>query len=241
MTKFEAGVRYEMRKLLKHILFSIVGVVVFVGAIQVISLPFTGFAGFGSVGFGGSYAFAFLFIVFWTAIAFGKDAGLFLQSGLARRELFAIFVLAVVVEALAFALLDAVMSLAVPGFWIEQSLFLRMAGSYTAALFVQVFLLNLAVASCSLVLSALQRRVGTGWTVALLIGLYVLATVVLPGFFLLVPGGIEAYGRFLAVLMWSPYAPGMPFVFCLIVALACSALTWALLRRANADRFAAAR
>ncbi len=175
-----------------------------------------------------------LFFVCWTAIAFGKDAGLFLQSGLTRREMFVIFSLAVVVEAFGFALLDAVMSLAVPGFWVEQSLFLRMTGSYTIALFVQVFLLNLAVASCTLVVKVLQRRVGTGWTVVLLIGLYALATVVLPGFFMLVPGGIEAYGRFVAALMWSPFAPAIPVVLSL-------ALTWALLRRANADRFAATR
>ena len=126
------------------------------------------------------------------------------------------------------------MSLAVPGFWVEQSLFLRMAGSYSAALFIQVFLLNLTVASCTLVVTVLKRRVGTGWTVAILIGLYALVAVVLPGFFLLVPGGIEAYGRFLAALTGSPFAPAIPVVLC-------AALTWALLRRANADRFAAAR
>lgn len=237
MTKFQAGVCYEMQKLLKHAVFFIVGAAAFMGVIQLV------FRAFGSefVRFGGVGSFAFFFIVFWTAIAFGKDTGFFLQSGLTRREVFKIFVLAVVVEALVFALLDAVLSLAVPGFWVEQSFFLRMAGSYSAALFLQVFLLNLAVASCTLAVNALQRRVGTGWTVAFLIGLYALATVVLPAFFFLFPGGIEAYGGFMAALMWSPYVPAMPFVFYLIVALASTLFTGVLLHRVSAERIAAER
>ena len=64
--------------------------------------------------------------------------------------------------------------------------------------------------------------------------IYALVAVVIPGFFLVVPGGIEAYGRFLAALTGLPFAPAIPVVLC-------AALTWALLRRANADRFAAAR
>ncbi|BAK44876.1 hypothetical protein [Eggerthella sp. YY7918] len=241
MTKLEAGMRYEMQKLLKHIAFFIVGAVAFVGAIQVIFLPVTGFEGFGSVGFSGAYTFVFLFLVFWTAIAFGKDAGLFLQSGFTRRELFVVFVVAVVAEALVFALLDAMLSLAVPGFWREQSFFLRIAGSYTAALFVQIFLLNLAVASCTLVVTALQRRIGTGWTATILIGLYVFVALILPVFFFSLPGGGEAWSGFVMALMWSPFEQGQPIVFYLILVLVSASLTWFLLRRVNADRFAAGR
>lgn len=239
MTKFKVGLRYELQKLLKHIVLFIVGAVAFLVVIQLMFLPLTGLEGFGSISYSGSYAFTFLFLVFWTAIAFGKDTGLFLQSGFTRREMFLIFVAAVVVEALVFALLDAIMSLAVPDYWRSQSFFLNMAGTYSAALFFQVTLLNLAVASCTLVVTALQRRVGTGWTVACLIALYVFMAVGLPALFSLIPGGIEAYGTFLAGLMWSPFAPSLPFVFYFAVAVVTLALTWLLLRRANADRFAA--
>lgn len=239
MTKFKAGLRYELQKLLKHIVLFIVGAVAFLVVIQLMFLPFTGLEGFGSISFSGSYAFTFLFLVFWTAIAFGKDAGLFLQSGFTRRELFLIFAVAVVVEALVFALLDAALSLAVPDYWRSQSFFLNMAGTYSAALFLQIALLNLAVASCTLVVTALQRRIGTGWTATVLIGLYALVTLILPLFFFSLPGGGEAWSGFVKALMWSPFAQGQPIVFYLILMLASAALTWLLLRRINADRFAA--
>lgn len=237
MTKLEMGIRYETKKLLKHLALFIAGVVVFLGAIQVIFL----LAGAGLVDFGGSYSFAFFFLIFWTAIVFGKDAGLFLQSGFTRRELFVVFVLAVVVETLVLALLDAVLSLLAPGFWLDQSLFLRMAGSYTAVLFIRVFLLNLAVASCTLVVTMLRLRVGTGWTVAFLVGLYLLVAVGLPYLFGLIPGGIEAYSMFMVALVGSSHASAISLAFYLAIALISAALTWVLLRRANAECFSAGR
>lgn len=240
MTKFEAGVRYEIRKLLKHIGLFIAGVAIFLGAIQLTFFPFTGVAGFGSVGSNGAGSFAFLFLIFWTAIAFGSDAGFFLQSGLTRREVFVIFVLAVATEAFVFAFLDVVLSLTLSGIRSGQPFSLS-ASLYAVTVLIQAFLLNLAVAFCSLAVTVLKRRIGAGWTTVLVLGIFLLATVGLPALLSLFIGGTEAYGRFVAALMGSPYASELHTVFYLVVALASSALTWLLLRRVNADRFAAGR
>lgn len=237
MTKLKAGVRYEMLKLLKHMALFIAGVAWFLVAIQLIYFVVVGS---GSVVFGGTYSLVFLFLIFWTAITFEKDAGFFLQSGLSRREVFATFALTIAAEALAFALLDAALSLVVPGFWVEQSLFLHDAGSYSVALFGQVFLINLAVVSCTLAVTVFRRRTSTGWTVLLLVGLLILATVWVPSLFSLAPNHIRAYGMFLGILMFSPNVSlVLSFVLYLVVVLVTLAFTWLLLRRASADRFAA--
>lgn len=236
MTKFKAAMYYEIKKLLKQSALFVMGVAL---ALVEIELVFRAL-GYDSVGFSGVDSLIILFLIFWTVITFGKDAGFFLQSGLTRRAVFAIFAVTVVAEAFLFALLSVVLALVMQGLWPGHSLS-HTTGFFLLTVFFQMFVMNLAVASCALTLTVLKRRIGMGWTVVLVIGLFMFVTIGFPSLCTHFLGGVEAYGTFLAALMNSPYAPAMPFAFYLIVALATLALTWALLRRANADRFAAGR
>ncbi|HIW77107.1 MULTISPECIES: hypothetical protein [Gordonibacter] len=236
MTKFKVAVRYVLKKLLKQSALFVVCTAIGLAALQLLFSVL----GYGFVSFSGVDSFIIIFLIFWTVITFGKDAGFFLQSGLTRWEMFLIFALAVVAEAFLFALLSVVLALVMQGLWPGHSL-LYTTGSFVLTVFIQVFLLNFAVASCALAATVLQRRIGTGWTAVVVIGLFFFVTIGLPALFSLFIGGIEAYGTFMASLMGSPYAPALPAVLYLVVSLAALALTWLLLRRANADRFAAGR
>ena len=86
--------------------------------------------------------------------------------------------------------------------------------------------------------AAVQRRVGTGWTMALLICLFMLVFIGLPSVFSLFPGGTEALGAFALSLMGSPYAPEwgrvVPVATFAAVAAVGAAVAWALMRRAEA-------
>lgn len=234
MTKFQAGVRYEMKKLLRALCLFVAGMAAALGALWLIS-----WAGwFGIVSFGNLYSFVLLFLAFWLPIAFGRDAGLFLQSGLTRRQAFAIFALVAVVESLAFAIADGALSLATPLFWRWQSPVLGPTGVYTGALFAQVLLLNLTVAFSGLAVAALQKRVGTRWTVAIALSLFTVVFAGLPALFSLFPGGTEAFAAFVLSVASSPDAPegtdALRVIFFAVAPVVATAITWALVRRTEA-------
>lgn len=237
MTKIKVGMRYELCKLLKTIGIYLLGAAIVLLAIQLIFQAI----GFESVGYSGVDPLIYIFLMFWTVIVFGKDAGFLLQSGLTRREVFLIFLVAVAVEALVFSLLSVMLSLILSSIWPEQFLFLRMTGSSALTVLVQLFLLYLAVTSCSFAVTVLERRIGTGWTAMVVIGLFFFISMGLPALLSLMLGGMDAYGNFITALMDSPNISVMFSALYLVVSLATLALTWLLLRRANADRFAAGR
>lgn len=234
MMKFQAALRYEMARMLKALGALVATAVALMGAVTFVSHAF----GLYYLSFGSMYSFAVLFLVFWTAIAFGRDSRFFLQSGLARRQVFAVFAAVAAAEALAFALIDGVLSLALPDFWAVQSWVLGKFDGYSAALLAHVLLLNLAAAFSALAVAALQKRIGSGWT-ALLV--FVLAMTVfsgVPALFSLFPGGTESLGAFVAAFIGSPYAPEPSRAFAPVAvyattAVAMVAATWALMRRAE--------
>lgn len=231
MTKFEAGLRYEMGKMLKALGLFVAGIAVLMAAIRLTALAF----GFCFVYFNGTYSFALVFLVVWLLAVFERDAALLAQSGLARRQAFSVLALTIAAAALVFALADGALSLAVPGFWSDHSLVLGASDGYTAALFGHVLLLNMAVAFFAFAVAAVQRRVGTGWTVALMVCLFTMVFVGLPSVFSLFPGGAEALSAYMLSLTGSPHAPewgrAVPAATFAAVAVAAAAVAWALMRR----------
>lgn len=191
MRKFKAIVRYQMADILFSMsVFFIVFAVCFGLGWAIIA-----FAGEGGTPFKGMYLWMCVFLGLCGGISYSIDFKFALQCGVTRAQAYLSTALSFGVVALVFALVDQLL-LAVLPLWGEQSIVALYGEGYGPGLlgFAWTLAFNLAIVFLSYALVVLHGRVGKAPFLLGLLAFGLLAFVLVPTVFQVVPGAADAAG-----------------------------------------------
>ena len=233
MRKFKAIVRYQMADILFSMsVFFIVFAVCFGLGWAIIA-----FAGEGGTPFKGMYLWMCVFLGLCGGISYSIDFKFALQCGVTRAQAYLSTALSFGVVALVFALVDQLL-LAVLPLWGEQSIVALYGEGYGPGLlgFAWTLAFNLAIVFLSYALVVLHGRVGKAPFLLGLLAFGLLAFVLVPTVFQVVPGAADAAGAVLLPALGFT-AQGIvlanPIVLFAVVAVLSALAAYLLTRRAE--------
>lgn len=218
MRKFKAITRYQMA----DVLFSMGVFFIVFAACFSLGWAIISFAGEGGAPFQGMYLWMCVFLVLCGTMSYSIDFKFALQCGVTRAQAFLSTSLSFAAVAAAFALVDQLL-LAVLPLWRLQSPVAQYGdGSGLGPVgFLWTLLLNLAIAFLSYAIIVLQGRVGKRPFLAGLLAVGLLAFVLVPTLFAVVPGAADAVGGIvLAALGFTSAGVNLAYPIALFAAVA---------------------